>query len=481
MFLVQLGALALWKSDHSTPQDDSEFWLDALRFLTQDFSQDEPWVLTNNNWKKPAFLQPPDPDCNQWENNFTPKPKGWSKVNTPDEIDMIVTSKNHDLKRAVAFVNRPEDWIFALVTLQTGEGYGGSKNYGIVRMNGAYSSRPLLGLVPTESNSISVNSSLWWQRDMHQLLSWRQESKIIDENNTHALLWCLPWKENEQLDFRRLDPWFIEVCRRIRLVEIDGRIIGFQGSSKKSRIDSKDLKGYTGDPWAPVQKKEGKNFTLGGKDFDYGTIVKLLFSGEWKVPYLATRGKNENGDMILIAEAFSRGNKTEGFKSRLVPIPKETIPFLSPETSMAEIAEEQMKEIKIFSVILRNSLLYMAAGGNKNVFWNKDEKNKLRTKYKKFLALPCKHFEFTVDRHFFNYLWLRHKGKLVSEKEESKVRLDFLKKLQKSVQKEFEGALPTIPCQTILKTRATTRARGYFNWELWRNYPELFAKENPSE
>jgi len=479
MFLVQLGALALWKSGNLIPQDDSEFWLDALRRLTQDFSQDEPWALTTNNWKKPAFLQPPDPDCNQWEDNFTPE--GWSKVTTPDEIDMIVTSKNHDLKRAVAFVNKPEDWIFALVTLQTGDGYGGSKNNGIARMNGGKSSRPLLGLVPTESNSISVNASLWWQRDINQLLSWKQENKIIGENNTHALLWCLPWEENEQLDFRSLDPWFIEVCRRIRLVENDSKIIGFRGLSKKSRIDSKHLKGNTGDPWAPVQKKDGKNFTLGGNDFNYGKLVELLFSGEWKVPYLATRGKNENGNMILIAEAFSRGDKTEGFKSRLVHIPKEIIPFLSPETSMAVIAKEQMEEIKIFSVILRNSLLYMAAGGDKNMFWNKDQKRELRKKCEKFLTLPCKHFEFSIDKYFFNYLWLRHKGKLINEKEESKARLDFLKKLRKSVQKEFEGTLPTIPCKTVLKTRATTRAREYFNTELWRNYPELFAKENSSE
>ena len=478
MFLVQLGALALWKSGNLIPQDNSEFWLDALRRLTQDFPQDEPWALTTNNWKKPAFLQPPDPDCNQWENNFTPK--GWSKVTTPDEIDMIVTSKNHDLKKAVAFVNRPEDWIYALVTLQTGAGFGGSINYGIARMNGGYSSRPLLGLVPIVSNSISVNASLWWQRDINQLLSWKQEKKIIGDNNSLALLWCLPWIENEQLDFHKLDPWFIEVCRRIRLVEIDDRIIGFRSTSIKSRIDSKHLKGKTGDPWAPVQKKDGKNFSL-SNDFNYGKLFELLFSGEWKVPYLATRGRNENGDMILIAEAFSRGDKkTEGFKSRLVPIPKEIIPFLSPETPMAVIAKEQMKEIEIFSFILRNSLLYMAAGGNNNVFWNKDEKEELRNKYEKFLTLPCKHFEFSIDRYFFNYLWLRQKGKLINEKEESNARLEFLKKVRKSVKKEFEGALPTIPCQTILKTRATTRARGYFNAELWRNYPELFVKENPS-
>ena len=474
MFLVQLGALALWKSDNLSPQDDSEFWCNALRNLTQDFPKDEPWDLTANNWEKPAFLQPPDPECNQWENNFIPK--GWKKVITPDEIDMIVTSKNHDLKKAVAFVNMPEDWIYALVSLQTCEGYGGKNNYGIARMNKGKSSRPLLGLVPSHLNSMSINSSLWWKRDINQLMSWRKKDNSAVENNAsdYDLLWCLPWVENEQLDFQSLDPWFIEVCRRIRLVKHDGKIIGFRGSSKKSRIDSDNLKGNTGDPWAPVEKKDGKNFTLSSNDFNYKKLNELLFSGDYKMPYLAERGENENGDMILIAEAFSRGEKTEGFKSRLVHIPKKT-PLSN--TSIAKIAEQQMKEIKFFHYLLRNSLLYVAAGGSKTVFESKDEKKKLREKHEKFLTLPCKHFEFSVDQYFFDSLWSRYKEELSGEEEDSEARIDFLKKLQKSTEKEFNTALDTIPCKTVFKDRAISRAREYFLAKLWSRYHrELFSQ-----
>ena len=49
-------------------------------------------------------------------------------VLTPDQLDMLVTSKNHDLKSTVAGQTNFNDWIFALVTLQTMEGFAGAGN-----------------------------------------------------------------------------------------------------------------------------------------------------------------------------------------------------------------------------------------------------------------------------------------------------------------------------------------------------------------
>ena len=41
---------------------------------------------------------------------------------TPDALDMLVTSRNHDVKAAVMVDAAPDGWIFALLTLQTMEG-----------------------------------------------------------------------------------------------------------------------------------------------------------------------------------------------------------------------------------------------------------------------------------------------------------------------------------------------------------------------
>ena len=69
---------------------------------------------------------------------------------TPDDLDVLVTSKNHDLKQTMALDCAVEDWIFALVNLQTMAGFLGSGNYGIARMNGGFSARVCLGLAPVD-------------------------------------------------------------------------------------------------------------------------------------------------------------------------------------------------------------------------------------------------------------------------------------------------------------------------------------------
>ena len=63
-----------------------------------------------------------------------------------DALDMLVTSKNHDLKAARIHHAHADDWLFALISLQTQEGFLGSGNYGVSRMNGGFASRPGVGV-----------------------------------------------------------------------------------------------------------------------------------------------------------------------------------------------------------------------------------------------------------------------------------------------------------------------------------------------
>jgi CRISPR system Cascade subunit CasA len=47
-------------------------------------------------------------------------------------------------------VATPEHWFYALLTLQTMQGFLGAGNYGISRMNGGFASRPSVGLAPSD-------------------------------------------------------------------------------------------------------------------------------------------------------------------------------------------------------------------------------------------------------------------------------------------------------------------------------------------
>ena len=462
MFLVQLAALALWHEERATrrpteiPANPSS-WAAALRALTADHADDAPWRLVVDHDAQPAFLQPPAPPGLKW-----------STVHTPDELDLLITSRNHDLKQKVAHQAAAEDWVFALVSLQTSEGYGGKGNQGIARMNGGSSSRPLLGLAPAGDKETAIDPAAWWIHDVLRLLEHRAagSDSPIGTPEGPALLWCLGWPEGQQLDLRTLDPWFIEVCRRIRLHRSDV-ILARRSTSTATRIDAKQFKGVVGDPWAPVHKTEEKSLTLSGGDFDYRRLCALLFSGDWEVPLLARGDASGSEQMLLVAEALARGNaKTEGFRSRVLPIPGRVARrFLSP--TAATLSHTQMHEIEEFDKALRTSLALLAARGDRELL-NKDHY---------VCSRPARsRFNQEVDRLFFASLWRRVEAAADRTASDTE-RTNFLAELHQASQAEFDSALRTIPCPAIYRPRAEARARRQFRNSLWRSYPELFEKE----
>ena len=462
MFLVQLSALALWTAGRDGPPPDEETWAEALRGLTPDHPDDSPWRLAVADRSKPAFLQAPVPDGLKW-----------SEVATPDALDMLIAARNHDLKQAVARQATAEDWVYALVSLQTCEGYGGKGNNGIARMNGGSSSRPLLGLVPAHGADMSIDPSAWWARDVKLLLAARGKRghAELGTRGGPALLWCLDWPEDRQLDIRTLDPWFIEICRRVRLTESGGRLCAQRATSKGARIDAKALRGNTGDPWTPVNTS-GKSLTLGERgDFHYRRLYDLLFSRDWNRPLLACPGDGETGDMIVVAEAFARGNsKTGGFKSRVVPVPGRVVPLLS-SNDVGRLASAQIEEIESFDKAMGFALALTAAGG-------KTEDGAVGKKHFAHAGPARKRFDRAADRLFFPSLW--HRTGAVTEGDDAafEAKRAFLADLWEAAKSEFETTLPSIPCPAVLRPRAEARARRALRNRVWKLYHlELFDRE----
>lgn len=453
MFLVQLSVMALdavGRCDLPTVEED---WRAALRALTPGFPEDEPWHLIGTDRTRPAFLQPADPGGLKW-----------SGVATPDALDMLITSRNHDVKREIAQRAAPQDWIFALVSLQTMEGFGGAGNYGVARMNGGSSSRVLLGLVPTGHGDALIDTSGWWARDVACLLKGR--SGISGK----TLVWQDPWPEGQVLDLSALDSLFIEVCRRIRLTSSDGRIMAERSTSKAARIAGKEAKGNTGDPWAPVHLAEGKSLTLGDRDWTHELLVELLLGKPpaWSVPPLAQRHANEaTGPMLLVAEAFARGNsKTDGFKSRVVPVPMAILRKLFGETSSA-IAPGVLADIAAVDLALRNGLATVAAGG-------------IREKVAKphyARSQPAREaLRRQADLLFFPELWARLA--VTSDAGFTPLRSAFLEKLSRIARDEFSRALPAIPGASLMRPRAEARGRQVLEYGLAKAMKNLKTEDS---
>lgn len=202
-FLVQLAAIALHHARQTEPWTESADWRAALLALTPGDADGAAWCLVAPT-DRPALLQPPVP-CERVDD--------WKNVmHAADELDMLVTSKNHDLKGARAWRAEPDDWLFALVSLQTQEGFLGAGNYGISRMNGGFASRPGVGIAPVGAWGAR------WRADMQTLLAHREaiaEQQGLQVHTGHALLWLLPWAGSDSLAMASLDPLYIEICRRV--------------------------------------------------------------------------------------------------------------------------------------------------------------------------------------------------------------------------------------------------------------------------
>ena len=468
-FLVQLGAMALHQAGRIEPPPAAGEWRELLRALTPHWPNDEPWHLVVDDITQPAFMQPP---ARAQERAADYK----SAVNTPDELDMLVTSKNHDLKAAVVLDAKTDDWLFALVTLQTMEGYGGRYNYGISRMPSGYGNRPAFSFTP------SIRPGAHVRRDMAALLEYRQA--ILDEyelsNSGLRLLWLEPWDgtKAEPLLISQLDPFYLEVCRLVRLRFLPGGLQAIRTGSDDRRI--KDAKGLTGDPWAPVSNTTNARGTppafLGARKFSYEQVTDGLFSPDWKQPPLLrlTSYDREAGDTLhLVARGMVRGEGgTSGYHERTIPLrPKVMQVFGRPEgpKELEDLARERIADIGKVQSILRNAIAAFAAYGNGS---NGSRANPWANKLGEI-----------VDARFFDDLQTEFEQDTREERERTRNRwlhnnndgvIDHASNILKA-------ATESLPCPSIYRYKARVRAESIF-WGRLRGANGLPAAfDNPDK
>ncbi|MBF0627557.1 MAG: type I-E CRISPR-associated protein Cse1/CasA [Magnetococcales bacterium] len=359
-FLVQLAAMALHQAENPPLPGDEAGWQQLLRGLTPDWPNDEPWQLVVEDLQHPAFLQPPVP-----EGNLTGFNKHYAQ---PDQIDVLLTAKNHDLKTGRIQSPRPDHWILALVSLQTMEGYSGALNYGIARMNGAYGSRPGVGIRP---NPLPGSH---FRHDLALLQRYRDQipeeyPDLYRAPSGTALLWLLPWDGQTSLSLERLDPYFIEICRRMRLTSRSARLGAFKATSEAARIAAKEFNGVLGDPWTPLCADTSlsvKSLSVKVKGFDYPLVANLLLGSEEyrPAPAQSDRQTGSPGEMEFLARALSRGKGiTEGYHERRVPLPARVRAWIGqPEQrqSLAAVAKQRVEECGVMDKkVLKPAILTM--------------------------------------------------------------------------------------------------------------------------
>ena len=468
-FLAQLGAVAIHRARLNEPPDTAEEWRRILRGLTPDFPNDEPWHLVTDDITRPAFMQPPGKSEDSLKDYKTAVP-------TPDGLDMLVLSKNHDIKSAVAVQAEADDWIFALITLQTMEGFSGAGNYGISRMNGGLGSRAAFSLTP------STRPGAHLRRDLVGLAE-RHESLLADypmRDDGVALLWALSWDgaKSEVLLPNQLDPYYIEICRRIRLrVNAGGDLYGLRTSSKAARIEAKNLNGITGDPWMPINRKESKALTLASGGFTYRRVTEYLTSENWEPPVLLEPIRSEQDapeTTLLLARALVRGQgKTEGYYERIIPISHKAKRALLRRESMNElgrIAQSRIENIGTVQRILSHAIQVFAARG--------DSQN-LSPEHRNLARPWLNRLDEFIDARFFDDLQVEFESD--DRNERGRIRREWLVDEERGVVNQARSILQqaeeALPCPAIHRYRARANAESLFEGRIRgpQGLPFLFA------
>ncbi len=313
-FLVQLGAMAVHRAGLDGPPADAGEWRHIIRELTEDWPGDEPWQLVTEDITQPAFMQPPGQDLTNYDRKEV--------IYSPDSLDMLDTAKNHDLKSLVARDSEAEDWVFALIAMQTMNGQVGRGNYPIARMNSGDGSRTAFSVTPSTSPGAHV------RRDIEALLvvSPKIMNSLPFKWDGPGLLWTIQWNgEKEKFPLQSLHPFFIEVCRRRRLlVDHDMRLYAIKAPSEGRFIAAASNRGVVGDPWTLINladKNGNKALTLQRNSFGYKEITKYLTSGDWERPELSSPMPNERHiNLIMRGIRRKKGGQTEGYYERIIPI-----------------------------------------------------------------------------------------------------------------------------------------------------------------
>ncbi len=453
--VIQLGALATVAHGGTLPPDE-DGWRAALRTLTD--GKDEPWCLVVEDIKQAAFMQPP-----MTGKDFRDPKK---VIEAADELDMLVTSKNHDVKISRATRARPEHWVFVLTNLQTSDGFAGRDNYGIARMNGGYGSRPSLGATPglTLAARFRRDLSLW--NDRRATLA---DDFGMRPTGGAALLWTLPWDSESSLSVAELDPCFIELCRPVRLALQHDRLVAWKSSTKVRRIDAEARKGELGDIWMPIKRGDERTaFTAGGNGFGYKVMAELLLGESYDRAAAMELQSGERGEMFVLARVLPRGQgKTQGLHERVVPIPEKVRGSIfssgTPRMTLSRLARTRVELVgAVQSKVLHPALcaLLQAAAPDQKLDLKDDRTQRWRRAH-----------DERVDALFFERLWDDAEVAATDLNEADRRWQRCVVDLAREV---FREALEAVPLPSVRVYRARAIAERVFDLSARKHFAAAF-------
>lgn len=453
VFLVQVAASILARRPADPPPSDPEFWLHGLLDLAG--GEATAWELVVEDVKRPAFLQHPWAGGGTDASAFGLKPDRSPKASTADELDVLVTAKNHDVKAFRLTQSDAETWLYAALLYQTTSGFLGAGNYGIVRMNGGFGSRPVISWVS------DIHPSRRFVEELGVLCAIREEvaGAYGYAKRGVVLTWLSPWRRSEHQYFLPdLEPWFVEAARPLRLYRTKGGELFALGATSQARqIGPKTLEsGDVGDPWIPINtadKKKGRSaMTLTASGFTPERVTALIFEQDFELTPLQ-RARTGTGGGWFTASVLARGQgTTEGFHRVALPVPpKARLAFGNKErrSSLAAFAQVLLGDAKHLRTALNHALTLYAEGGPDTADFD-------RKAVKAWVNQALNRFGTCWESLYFPTLWR------AADEDREQVRASWQVELTHEAIRYLEASMARLPLSSNRRWRAEIRAGNAF-------------------
>lgn len=405
VFLCQVAASALARAGEHDARQPEKFWRGALLDLAH--GEATAWQLVVDDPTRPAFMQHPTPTREDFAARFSPK------AGTPDELDVLVTAKNHDLKKAKGSAVDIELWLAALLTLQTTAGVFGQGNYGVKRMNTGTGSRAVVSLVSDPAPGPRFHE------ETTAVLACREEalkSAFGFAANGEVLTWLRAWDgKRSQYALSDLDPLFVEAARPVRLLQSPNGTRAFGATSKCQQIAG-PVNGDVGDPWTALNvgdKRKGVSaLTISGSGFTASKVVALLLEDGYRLTALQKpREGSPRGPLYLCASVLVRGQgTTEGFHSIQLLIPERARAALfgkgASAQSVAQLSKVLLQDADGIERALERALFAMWKGGAEpQDSKGKDWKRKPKQGVENWCTRAARDFTQHWQDLYFPHLW----------------------------------------------------------------------------
>jgi len=453
VFLVQLAASIQARFPTDALPNDAAYWRDGLLDLADGIP--EAWQLVVEDVTKPAFLQHP---WKSWEAEAADYGVKTSrgqivyapKASSPDELDVLVTSKNHDVKMARLDPQTVEAWVYALITYQTFSGYNGAGNYGSMRMNGGFGCRTVLRWTYTG------NPSERFVDETELLQSLRQSTCELFgyAKKGVALTWLSIWNRSDhQFLLNQVEPWFIEAVRPLRIKQLgNGQLLALGATSKARQIGPKHLdSGDIGDPWIVIKVGDEQHSALDvtkAVGFDAKLLTNILFEDGFKLGQLQKPRQTEARAWFAgsaVAREKRKGN-TEGFHRVEIPVPAKARRLLlqkEKRETLGKLGQQLLGDAKDVQQALATALTVLSEGGP-----NKADFERVKT----WIDAARADFAKTWEQHYFPTLW---RG---ADEAHKAVRRDWQQRLVNAGQALLDEAGTRLPLPSNRHWRSLTQA-----------------------